>query len=188
MKNNIKIIIAFVLGLIISAVGVYAINANNITYNDTTLDKALDEVYANLDTKKVLNSFGTVQYGTSQGTAKNSRTASLELSKGKYIVATNSILTWNDKTSYTSSHGLYTDPWNIYCTSANCIVRRLSSYHNQPKATEAVGGYYSITSAVTSLYYLEVNNDNDTIKLTGSAGSDYNSGVHAVTLEALPIN
>ncbi len=45
MKSNLKVVIAFIIGLIISGATVYAINASEITYNDTTVASALDTLY-----------------------------------------------------------------------------------------------------------------------------------------------
>ena len=49
MKNNIKLFVGIVLGILISGVTVYATNylASDVTYKDTTVDKALDELYKN---------------------------------------------------------------------------------------------------------------------------------------------
>lgn len=48
-KTNLKIILAFLLGLVIAgSIGVYAtikIQASEIGYNDTTVDQVLDELY-----------------------------------------------------------------------------------------------------------------------------------------------
>lgn len=50
MKNKIKIVIAFILGLIVaSSITTYAtikLQANEIEYNNTTLDKVLDDLYS----------------------------------------------------------------------------------------------------------------------------------------------
>lgn len=49
MKNNIKLFVGIVLGILISGVTVYATNylASDVTYKDTTVDKVLDELYKN---------------------------------------------------------------------------------------------------------------------------------------------
>ena len=53
MKNRLKIVIAFVLGLVISGIGVYALSASSVTYkNDTTVDEALDYLYTQTGKRK----------------------------------------------------------------------------------------------------------------------------------------
>ena len=48
MKNNIKFLAGIILGILLSSITVYAATkylATNVTYKDTTVDKALDELY-----------------------------------------------------------------------------------------------------------------------------------------------
>ena len=50
IKKNIKVILAFLLGMIITIPSVYAVNkylASDVTYKDTTVENALNELYKN---------------------------------------------------------------------------------------------------------------------------------------------
>ncbi len=46
-----KYIIGFIVGIIVSSIGVYAITSSDITYKNTTVDQALDTLYTNSQKK-----------------------------------------------------------------------------------------------------------------------------------------
>ncbi len=50
IKKNIKVILAFLLGMVITIPSVYAVNkylSSDVTYKDTTVENALNELYIN---------------------------------------------------------------------------------------------------------------------------------------------
>ena len=64
---NSKIFI-FLLGFVVaSAIGVYAINANDITYHDSTLDTVLDDLYSKTHSNCISGSFTCTNCNTSEG-------------------------------------------------------------------------------------------------------------------------
>ena len=60
IKTNYKLFLGIFIGIIISGVTVYAINANEISYNGNTLDTTLDELYTKASTYKKLDTETTV--------------------------------------------------------------------------------------------------------------------------------
>ncbi len=82
MKKNILLI---VLGIIIgTSIGVYAINASEINYNNTTVDSALDYLYNHVGSD-IGQTYSSINYGHERLT---SMSTNLELPKGKYLCST----------------------------------------------------------------------------------------------------
>jgi len=73
MSDKIKIIIAFVIGLIVAgSIGVYAaiyLQASDIRYDDTTVDQALNNLYIKAD-KPILKQFSFIMRSGSSSTTK----------------------------------------------------------------------------------------------------------------------
>lgn len=161
----------FVLGLIIAgSIGVYAtMAASSITYNNTTVDLALDDLYNNLDSKMVLNTFGTPLYTYSQGDRLASRTVSLSnLSVGKYLVF------YSVGTGYTGgspTYGEQLSTGSFSCTSSNCDISILSGYHTAQKASTPISGTsaYISVDARTNVAIVNIREDNDTLNLVLTA-------------------
>ena len=89
MKKNILFMILGMVIMAVISVGVYAINASQITYNDTTVEGAINDLYteANKDILTRLNlSSSKVNYSESQGMRIPNRTTSLNLTAGSYLV------------------------------------------------------------------------------------------------------
>ena len=90
MKNNIKIMIAFVLGaLIFGGIGVYAaikIQADEIGYKDGTVEAALNDLYDKAD-GKLGQTYSSFNFGHERLT--NMSTTINQLPKGKYLCYAN---------------------------------------------------------------------------------------------------
>ena len=209
MKKYIKFILGFIVGgIICTSIGVYATityTASQIKYTksnnqEVTLDSALNELYTNIDSVSDLQSqlnawnnktfnFGTPSYNTSQGTYIPTRTASVSVSKGKYLIVKNETTGWNmpsSSTSYSASHGVSTK--TIACQSNNCNIRQLTGYYNQP-ITGEFGSYKFIVSNAYNLFIVDINNDSDVITSSmGNGSSTYNDRVQYATLSAIPIS
>jgi len=79
-----KYIIGFILGIIISGIGVYAITASEVTYHDTDIESALDNLYNNIG--KIDLSKLTFSANSYQGAKTMGSSTSIELTSGNYIV------------------------------------------------------------------------------------------------------
>ena len=69
IKKNIKVILAFLLGMIITIPSVYAVNkylASDVTYKDTTVENALNELYNINSISKDKITFGTNEFITTK--------------------------------------------------------------------------------------------------------------------------
>ena len=195
-------IFTFIIGAIIfssiTAIAVTQINANQVSYTDSNnreikLDKALDEVYANLDTKKVLNSFGTTQYATSQGSKIAPRNVSLQLTKGKYIVFDYKGHNWRTTaTTYQSTFGAIenasTSYKNLACESNSCIINDISGYANMIMPAKDSSNYYNQLIVEAFVYYVEIKEVIDTLSASENAGGADNYMSQFDTLIAIPIN
>lgn len=198
INNNLKVVIAFVLGLIISGIGVYAItiNSTQIVYvdgnnNETTVKAALDNVYNNLDTKMMLNTFGTTQYASSQGDRIANRTATKEITKGKYIVVDNKAYNWMaENATWPAEQGsniTNTRYNNLSCTSGNCVINHIGRYYNRVlPSTKYLNLYHQIAS-FTYVYYVEIKENTDTISAYVNDGAN-SSLSQTETLIIIPIN
>ena len=104
MKNK-KIMLAFIIGVLLSGTSVYAATtylASNVTYKETTVENALNELYdksIKLDEENIFFNYFKHGYNST------SKKVSLDLKKGKYIcnisgalgyLSTNSISTYVD--------------------------------------------------------------------------------------------
>ena len=79
-----KYIIGFIVGIIVSSIGVYAITSSTVTYHDTTVDQALDTLYNNVGKVNLDRiSFSANSY---QGEKIIATTSSINLTTGNYIV------------------------------------------------------------------------------------------------------
>lgn len=194
MKKINLIIIVLLTAVISVSITTYAldrINAKDVVYNksnntETNVADDLDEINNNLIVKEMMNSFGEVSYATSQGTPITTRSASKELSRGKYFIITSSGISWNDTGSYAATNGETTTN-NLTCTN-NCLIQRISGYHNQPKATAPiVDNYRVIESISTRGYYVEVTSDTSTLTASTTSAAAYTTGAQYATLIAIPI-
>lgn len=181
------IVITAIISVFTTVLADSLINSDRVTYRDTTLDRALDNVYSNLNTITGINSFGTVSYATSQGTPLLRRELTKEITKGKYIVLAVNSEAWDDPGTYPIAYGV-SNLFTLSCQSGNCDVRKIGGYHNQPKATDPIVTYYRMmmtTSAVA--YYIDIKEDTDVILTYAEASKTYSEGAQALTFHVIPI-
>lgn len=186
-----KVLLIIVITAIISTISTVIadsiINSNKVTYNDTTLDRALDSVYSNLNTITGINNFGTVSYATSQGTPQKTRTLTKEITKGKYIILTIANEGWDDPGSYAATSEV-SNIKKLSCESNNCDIRVITGYHNQPKATGAITTYYKTMMYTTvTAYYVDIKEDTDIISTYASADRTYTTGVQSLTFHVIKV-
>lgn len=194
MKKRNLIMIIFLTAIISISITTYAlnrVNASDVVYNksndvETNVADDLDIINNNLIVKNMMNSFGTVEYATSQGTPILTRSASKELPRGKYIIIASHGISWNDTGGYGATNGesLATD---LSCTN-NCTIQAISGYHNQPKATNAiVDNYKVIESVLVRSYYVEVTEATSTLTVRTTSAAAYTTGAQYATIIAIPI-
>ncbi len=192
MKKILKSrLFTFILGgIVFGTIGVFASNifASQVTYNDTTVDLALDNVYTNLNTKMAMNTFGTSQYAYSQGNFIANRTVTLSnLSKGKYILISTISSAYSTSSNPEELHTEFTAN-NLGCTSGNCVLHYINGFQNRKSATGEVKSGYKINNYIGyNFYYLEVLEDTDTVTYMFNDTSASNSNVRILTLAATPI-
>ena len=195
-KNS---LFTFILGGIIfssiSVLAVTALNASQISYtdyqnNETTVEAALDNVYSKLNSKIALNTFGTATHTISHGNVISTRTATLTLNKGKYLLYKNSVVGYhtNSTTDYPNVDTLSNISNSISCTN-NCVKENIFSLADRIRSTGTIGStnYYTITSGNYHLFYVEVVEDGTEISGTSTGGGS-NSNVQSVDIVAVPIN
>ena len=192
-------IFTFIIGAIIfssiTAIAVTQINANQVSYTDSNnreikLDKALDEVYANLGTKMAINTFGTALINSSYGDRIANRTASQQLPKGKYIVVDLKGINFQSNVHPTNVGEAPSDInyKNLSCSNSNsCVISLITSYYGLIRATELSNSYYDHNVYFAYVYYVEVVDNTTTIS------SYINDGVTTFnpeydTIIAIPIN
>lgn len=194
MKKRNLIMTIFLTAIISITITTYAlnrVNARDVVYNkpnneETNVADDLDIINHNLIVKNMMNSFGTVEYATSQGTPQLIRTASKQLTRGKYIIITSHGISWNDTGGYgaTNEESQATD---LSCTN-NCTIQLLSGYHNQPKATNPIVDNYKVMESVfVQSYYVEITGESSTLTVTTTSAATYTTGAQYATLIAIPV-
>ncbi|MBR1416290.1 MAG: hypothetical protein IJ572_00540 [Bacilli bacterium] len=197
MKKIIKSrIFSFFLGAIIFGFFgvVYAENflARDVSYEPKddnfevdNVSDALDYLYENVNLK-----FNQAQYSVSVGPG-NSKTNSITLTKGKYILLIVDGFSAGTPTSIASSYSVNSK--NITCsTASNCIIKKLSGYASRAQATakENDSQYHYVLQDVCS-FFVEVLSENETISLTRNSGiaSQYANRVPIyVGFSAIPLS
>ena len=182
MKKN--IVFFMLVAIIFTSIGVYAgtrISAADIDYNDTTVEAAINDLYS--EAYKDI-SFGTALYSQNQGELLASRSTTLTLNKGEYIMA----VIWNKGYGTTGTDQLVNDQTiNITCTN-NCIKQKLSSKSYRSTARNTAYSTYHLAGWVAiNLYYVKVDSDISVItnQQTDTANAQIGQGVilHAVPIE-----
>ena len=188
----------FILGAIIfssiTAIAITGINAREVSYtdssnNETNVKSALDNVYANLNTKMALNSFGTPIYNTNQGDMQT-RTSSITLNRGKYLIIKATAL--GSYTSTTSSQQTITNmtntPGAISCTN-NCVIRNIFSYNNKVTSSGKYdSAIYTFTNNIQHLFYVEIVEDQTTVSGSYTVNTTSTQATVYVNMIAVPIN
>ena len=197
MKNVLKNpILMFILGFMIaSSIGAYAtikMQASEVKYKNQNVETALNYVYANLDTKKILNSFGSPIYATSQGERIKPRTVTMQIPKGKYIVFDYKGHNWRiNTTTYPSDYNPNPNNSgykNLACESNNCVINNLSSYYNRVLPAADASNYYNQMLAQAFIYFVEIKEDTDTLSASENDASNASIYSQFDTLIAIPIN
>ncbi len=180
-----KYIIGFIVGILVSSIGVYAITASEIDYKDTKLDQALNNIYSNLDSKIVLNTFGTPQVDELlTTTASTSGNVNVSLTKGKYLMLVSYNRAWVSTSKYNESFG---SSRNVTCQSNNCVITNLTAKAYNKSGTTKRDTIYVVTQTKAELYYIDVKEDNDTIVLPYTSGGSLNSSVYPQVIYAQTI-
>lgn len=172
----------FVLGMLVMAgisFGVYALSANQIAYNNTTVKDALDDLYENTyDFDNV-----TSEFNVSQGTNIR-RTASLNLSEGEYLVYANIDQGASRSDVVESTVQDYNINLNYDANNAECKV--LSGKHIRSRATALFGSQYLENLMWHSAYLCTINTAT-TISVSNFQTGTYNVTTSSVFLDAIKI-
>ncbi len=183
MKKNILLIM---LGILIgTGISVYAINASEITYNDTTIDQAIDNLYTlSLRDLTFSNRIGNRSVGGTMATGE--RTANIQVNEGKYIVTViaGMSLDADDNTDVRTGTGT-PDLRDISCTN-NCVITPLVKQYSvgNSDTVNSINKYKRNVTLVSN-FYVDVVVDNTT--LTGSITSWAHSA-NAYNVENVLIN
>lgn len=206
-KNILLVLIGIVIG-ITSTVLASNYLASEVVYNDTTVDSALDELYTRTDTTITnlnnqieelnnnmsntiaMNTFGTPLYHELYGNGDGNRTASINLSKGKYlVVATNgygwtsgNITTPESNENYQSDSVSYK---NNIITCTNCDKTYLSGYYNLGASTVLKSNVYAHLSMANSVYIVNMKSSGN-VSINSTINADH--ARHAISIIAIPIN
>ena len=193
LEKNKKIILGILIGILFSGVGVYAATtylASDVTYTPSNKDWNVDNVKNALDDLYSKNddtiSFGTPIQSSSQGPRIATRTTSITLNKGKYIVS--AIISGSSMNSSSASSSDTTTKFEILCDSNSCNYISLSNFLSSASATTQLcsGGGYNNVNIVNSLYYIEILKDNTVLTGTKST-SEWNAVTSSAILQAIPI-
>ena len=180
MKKIIKsrIFLVIITAIICITGTAYAINASSIDYNDTTVAGALDDLYTNLDTKIMLNTFDTALYDASYGVISASRTASLTLDTGKYIVYVSGTISGG------GNGNSYTDTTLNITSDKECNKAFLSGKYVRAAGTASPN--YGVYTAY-SIYLVEILND-DTTLIFNYEATGHTAHAQTALISAIPIN
>lgn len=194
IRDNIKIITAFIMGMIISGFTVYAVTISsvNVEYDNSksgltsnNVEEAINELYGSASNKMAINTFGNALYAESMGARIANRSTSLQLSRGRYIV-TASHETGSAITSRSASSSIAGEVLNLNCNSCNKLL--ISGRHKNATATaQAYSGYYLSANNIILNYFIEVLSDSDTISISYNVSANNKIG-QSIALQAIPIN
>lgn len=186
LKNPIFI---FILGIVIATcLGVYAgtkISASNITYidqnnNEKTVDVVLNELYS---LANVPFSYTAISPNSSQGARIASRSTSVTLNKGKYILATfGSLNTFNTSEINTTSAS-----YNALISCSNCTHNLISSRQIQSSASKARNSSYETINNSVNLFYVDIEQDN-TVVTASENSTDNDTATSQITILGFKVN
>ena len=174
-------LLCFILGAVIfgsiGVVSAYTLLANDTAFTPTDenwkkedgtdiedVASALDYLYENFNL-----SYGDAQYANAIG-ASNTKTGSITLNKGKYILITTDGYSAGTPSSASSQQAVSTKM--VECSSGtNCIIKRLAGYNTTTRATakENDNQYHYVVESINA-YYINVLSDSTTISLTRTSG------------------
>ncbi len=181
MKRNILFMLIGSFLTICIGISAYALNASEITYKDNkSVSSALDSLY-----EQVLKEidFDDALYNQNLGNAAGNRSSSLTLTKGKYIV----LSVFNLGSGINSPKTGSSDTTNILdCTS--CTKTKISGkYYEVTPSSQTYTNFYAYGVLRTTLYYVEVTDEEDTISTYWNGLSDNTYIGEIVALQAIPI-
>ena len=193
-------IFTFILGGIlfgsITGVVAYSYSSNDISYtpkdtnwNVDNVGSAIDDLYNNRISE---NAFGTVLYSSSQGDKIGKRSTSLNVSKGKYIIAAVKGTNWcSSESSWpnlnTSEFNLGSDYENLSCNNAdNCTIKQLGKYWNRIRPSSMSSCGYTHYSVMSYLYYVDVKSSSENV-LSYITEDAYTYSGTSVTIIAIPV-
>lgn len=139
MKNNLKIITAFVIGILVSGIGVYATNtylAKDVIYKNSNVEDALDNLYNKLSSEDKTIFVNSEYYDQ----RKSSNTVSIDLEKGKYIC--NAI--YIQGTSNTAVPSKYGSTETVDYTINDCEVLNKSAKYQYGKSVLNSNNYIGV--------------------------------------------
>lgn len=96
VKNN---IFGFIIGVVLctAIIGVYAITASEVTYKETTVDNALNNLYTEVNKNLIDKMDLTANFQTSYGyRTGNGRSVAVDLTEGDYLLVFSRDLSWLD--------------------------------------------------------------------------------------------
>ena len=189
MKRILKSrLFSFILGLIVMAsiAGVYAINAGEITYKETTVSAELNNLYTRTFNKTVVETFGQAYAEHSQGNGSGTRSVSANLTPGKYIVA--AIYSHggasSNSTNYDTHDAIEVD---LVCENNNCEKSQLIGYKNTYRSTATTTGTFrGLTNCAYALFYVEITG-NETIRFDTLHPSLNNTWAQFMDIAVVPI-
>ena len=197
MKKELKsrlflVVITAIICVSITAYATTQMSASNITYKNTTVATALDNIYDSLDTRKILNNFGTPIYSYAQGDFSTTNTVTLNnLSKGKYLVIKTNTSAFGTTSNADEVHeaGTIGDNNGLECSSSNCIIKSIGAYESSKRASTAVTGSIRVNDSLSyALLVVEIKEESDSISFTENDGSASNKAVRLLSLCAIPID
>lgn len=169
-------ILMFIFGAVIfGSIGAFAsIAASSITYKNTTVEGALDELYDKANNHfSIGNNYFVAEYGAQSA----SRTVTKTLSKGKYILS----LTDGRGTRYSSTSLLQSsDAINLSCDK-ECSINKLDEHWVLSSQT----GYYDVYHAI---YEVNILSDNTIITQESTSSSNDNANAQVMTMQIVELN
>ena len=192
MKKVIKNpLLTFILGVLISGGIVYAttqISASSITYNNTTLDQVLDNIYETIGDKIIIGSFGAANYSESMGDAVAYRSTTLNLTKGKYLIISLTSLAYTSSSKVSTSTDIVNNSSTLTVSSGTAEITQLTKKSYSNSASEAKNSNYSVYQLGGNLYHVTVSSNEAIINAAtvNTKNSTYQAQV--VALQAIPLN
>ena len=184
IKNNLKLFIGVFIGLIISGITVYAINANQIDYKDgKTVREALDDLY---DLKEINFDSSDISYDYNSGKQTTTMTGSISLNKGRYLIFTvfnfaaaaniGELINENQTHDGTAWHG------TLACNSNNCVINELKG------GDYVIQGNYTFLRLIPGIFVVEIKGQTDTLTYTtvnanANANNPWLTQLYAISLD-----
>ena len=187
MKKILKsrIFLVIVTALVFTGIGVFADNilASQVIYNSTTLDTALNTLYNMANGVYTSNN---IISNKSQGNGESTRTTSITLNKGRYIIMTTNALSWNSTSSTSSSNDVTST--GLTCTN-NCTISLLYGWYNEPHSSNMTNNSYMTSALLGRMLYVIVTEDNTEVTASCTTGHSNPSVLaQAIQISALKVD